>query len=362
MESVVVDQAFWRGKRVLLTGHTGFKGSWLSLWFAKMGATVIGLANSIPTPGLFSAAKIASCVKHVEGDIRQLDVIKQLLLDERPEIVLHMAAQSLVRYSYSNPEETYQTNVMGTLNVLEAIRSTDCVRSCVVVTTDKCYENKEWPWPYRESEAMGGYDPYSSSKACAELLTASYRQSFFNNDHYAQHGTAVATARAGNVIGGGDWALDRLVPDIIHAFSEGRELVLRNPAAVRPWQFVLEPLAGYLILAQQLYQQGPAFAEAWNFGPDETGFYSVQEIVRDIARLWGPEAIWSVDDSAQPHEAKLLKLDSRKARQKLGWRPHLNTAQTLEYIVSWYKEVAVGADAQQLCLEQIDGFERIALQ
>lgn len=351
---------FWSGKRVLLTGHTGFKGSWLSLWLAKLGAQISGCAlPPVDGPNLFDYAAVAQSVDHNVCDIRDAEALRALVQSVQPEIVIHMAAQSLVRPSYTNPVETYQSNVMGTLHLLEAIRLSGSVLSCVVVTTDKCYENQESGRPYRERDALGGFDPYSSSKACAEILTASYRRSFFPSDQNVERTTAIATARAGNVIGGGDWAQDRLVPDLVNAFSAGETAKVRNPAAVRPWQYVLEPLSGYMILAEKLFNHGLAFAEAWNFGPNGTGVCPVAALVDQLAGFWGEGARWEPDSASQPHEAMQLALDSSQAKQRLGWSPRTSMSQTLEATVEWYKACAKGQDMRRLCLDQIDAFERI---
>lgn len=357
MESMAINPFFWRGKKVLITGHTGFKGSWLSLWLQQLGADVVGLALKPPTkPSLFERADVAKNMCSIEGDIRDLSKVKNVFLQNKPEIVIHLAAQSLVRYSYQNPVETYQTNVMGTLHVLEAIRSCETVRAAVMVTTDKCYENKEWLWAYRENEPMGGHDPYSSSKGCAELLIASYRQSFFNEEN----SPAIASARAGNVIGGGDWAEDRLIPDIIRSFQLDKPVKIRYPHAVRPWQHVLEPLSGYLMLAEKLDDKtGHDYAEAWNFGPQAGGVQSVQWIVNYLAQHW-KGAAWTLDEQMR-HEAQVLKLDSTKAYEKLGWRSRWSLEESLENIVSWYMSELKGMDMNRLCNEQIELFNKTGL-
>ena len=360
VEGVVMTDRFWSDRRVFITGHTGFKGAWLSLWLQSLGAKVAGYALPPPTsPSLYAVADVESGMTSIVGDIRDKEQLCVELNSFRPDIVFHLAAQPLVRESYENPILTYETNVMGTANLFEAVRKTDSVRSLVVVTTDKCYENREWSWSYRENDHLGGYDPYSSSKACTEILSSSYRRSFFNPDSYSQHNVAIATARAGNVIGGGDWAEDRLVPDIIKAFSTGQIVRLRNPGSVRPWQYVLEPLHGYLILARKLFEGGPLFGQAWNFGPDETSVYSVETLVSQLALIWGGSAKWELDAAEQPHEADLLKLDSGKARQMLGWKPKMDMQQTLESIVSWYKSYAANGDVQRACFEQIAAYEKL---
>lgn len=355
-----MNPAFWQGKRVFLTGHTGFKGSWLSLWLQDAGAVLTGYALEPPTqPCLFELAEVASGMHSVIGDVRNAEALAQALREAQPDIVIHMAAQPLVRYSYQHPVETYATNVMGTVHLLEAVRHTSGVKAVVNVTTDKCYENREWAWGYRENEPMGGYDPYSNSKGCAELVTAGYRSSFFNPADYARHGIAVATARAGNVIGGGDWAQDRLIPDILNAFEIGKAVEIRNPQAIRPWQHVLEPLRGYLTLAERLYNDGPAFAEAWNFGPNDDDAKSVGWIVETLAGLWGPEARWQFDAGEHPHEATYLKLDISKARQRLHWQPALRLTEALQYIVAWSKQRQSGADLRRFTLQQIQHYQTL---
>lgn len=351
---MAVDPDFWRGKRVFLTGHTGFKGSWLALWLQAMGAELQGYALAPPTsPSLFETARVrrgmASCI----ADVRDFEALSACMADFRPEVVIHMAAQPLVRASYREPVATYATNVMGTVHVLEAARQTAGVRCIVNVTTDKCYENKEWVWSYREDERLGGHDPYSNSKACSELVTAAYRQSFFG----AGQGIALASARAGNVIGGGDWAAERLVPDILDACARGEPVVIRNPGATRPWQHVLEPLSGYLTLAQRLWQDGAQAAEGWNFGPHEADARPVQWITETLTSLWGGQAGWRLDDAAQPHEANFLKLDIAKARQRLGWQPRWNLEQALGMVVEWHKAWLRDEDMRDVCLRQIGQYQ-----
>ncbi len=354
LENIVIDSSFWRGKKVLITGHTGFKGSWLSLWLQSMGVNVIGYAHEPPTkPSLFEVGRIGDGMASIIGDVRDLTCLKEVFSEHRPEIVFHMAAQSLVRYSYDNPIETYATNVMGTVNLLEAVRQSGDVKVVVNVTSDKCYENREWAWGYRENEPMGGYDPYSSSKGCSELVTGAYRNSYFNRDTYKQHGVAVASARAGNVIGGGDWALDRLIPDIMRAFQVEESVKIRNPHAIRPWQHVLEPLAGYLTLAEHLYLHGATFAEGWNFGPEAKDSQSVQWIINRLATLWGDGARWELDSNPNPHEANYLKLDCSKAMSDLTWFPRWNLEQTLNKVVTWYRGQLEGKDMREMTLAQI---------
>jgi CDP-glucose 4,6-dehydratase len=358
MEGMAVKPEFWQGRRVFLTGHTGFKGSWLSLWLQSLGAELTGYALKPPTnPSLFDEARVAEGMTSVEGDIRDLGSFQVAMQKAAPEIVIHMAAQPLVRYSYDHPVETYATNVMGTVHMLEAVRNTPGVKAVVNITTDKCYENREWVWGYRENEPMGGYDPYSNSKGCAELVSSAYRSSFFNPEGYAEHGVALATVRAGNVIGGGDWAQDRLIPDILAAFAQGRPVQIRNPHAIRPWQHVLEPLRGYLMLAERLVEEGPACGEGWNFGPNDEDAKPVSWIVEQMANKWGLGAVWVVDKGAHPHEANYLKLDISKARSRVNWRPVLNLGEALELIIEWAQKVGAGVDARGLTLRQINDYQ-----
>jgi CDP-glucose 4,6-dehydratase len=346
-----VNPSFWKGKKVFLTGHTGFKGSWLSLWLQSMGAVVKGYSLAPPTsPSLFIEADVASTMESQIGDIRDLDVLKKSMLDFNPDILIHMAAQPLVRLSYIEPVDTYTTNVIGTVNVLEAARTCPNLKAIVSVTTDKCYENKEWVWGYRENEPMGGHDPYSSSKGCAELVTSAYRNSFFNSNDSA----ALATARAGNVIGGGDWADDRLIPDILKAFENSKAVVVRNPLSTRPWQHVLEPLSGYLVLAEHLYTYGQEYAQAWNFGPKDQDCQSVEWILNSMIKTWGEDASWELDVNNNPHEAGFLKLDCSKAAQQLKWEPKWNLEFTLKSIVNWHKAWMNKEDLKKGCLKEID--------
>jgi len=361
LEGLGLNPAFWNGRRVFLTGHTGFKGSWLCLWLQSMGAQVTGYALAPPTnPSLFDIANVGSGMTSVIGDIRDLSSLQAVIDQHQPEVVIHMAAQPLVRYSYKNPVETYSTNVMGTVNLLEAVRKTSSVNVVVNVTTDKCYENSEWVWGYRENEPMGGFDPYSNSKGCSELVSAAYRSSFFNADNYLEHGVAIATVRAGNVIGGGDWAQDRLIPDILNAFEQGRKVAIRNPYAIRPWQHVMEPLCGYLTLAELLFAHGPSFGEAWNFGPNDEDAKSVEWIVKEMALLWGADAQWQVDPGEHPHEAHYLKLDISKARSRLDWRPALRLEESLSLIIEWSKQFSAGTNMRQLTLDQIQYYQSIS--
>jgi CDP-glucose 4,6-dehydratase len=344
---------FWHGKRVFLTGHTGFKGSWMSLWLESLGAKVYGLALPPPSrPSLFNVAQIESgMVSHTLGDIRDIETVQNIMKAAQPDIVIHMAAQSLVRLSYAEPVETFATNVMGTVNVLESSRNVPSVKAIVVVTTDKCYQNNEWAWGYRENDPMGGRDPYSSSKGCAELVTSAYRNSFLH-----ENGIWLGSARAGNVIGGGDWAVDRLVPDILLAFEHSQPVTIRYPYAIRPWQHVLEPINGYLILAEHLYTKGQAFAEAWNFGPEDNDAKSVQWIVEYMVKNWGSEARWLKDSSIHPHEANYLKLDISKAKALLGWHPKWSLEITLGSIIDWHRAYLSGEDMKKMCLLQLQHY------
>jgi CDP-glucose 4,6-dehydratase len=351
--NATVDSAFWQGKRVFLTGHTGFKGSWLALWLSHMGAVVKGFSLAPPTtPSLFEVANIKSIVDSELGDIRNAELISKSMSEFNPDIVIHMAAQSLVRLSYVDPVTTYSTNVMGTLHVLEAARKCSKLRAIVNVTTDKCYENREWEWGYREHEPMGGHDPYSNSKGCVELMTSAYRQSFFNHPESA----ALASARAGNVIGGGDWALDRLIPDILRAFENNRPVIIRNPQSTRPWQHVLEPLSGYLVLAQNLYQSGHTFAEGWNFGPRDDDVKPVEWILDKMVSTWGQGASWQLDSGDHPHEAKYLKLDISKAHTHLHWSPTWNLESTLHKIVLWHRAWLAQENMNSYSLREIDDY------
>lgn len=359
LEDLGLKQNFWQGKPVLLTGHTGFKGSWLSLWLQKLGCHLVGCALPPPTvPSLFQVAGVESGMISIEGDIRDLHHLRSVFEGYMPEIVIHCAAQAIVRHSYRDPVETYQTNVMGTVHVLEAARQCKSVKAVIVVTSDKCYENREQNCSYTETEPLGGSDPYSSSKACAELATAAYRCSFF------AHGTgnaslpAVATVRAGNVIGGGDWAQDRLVPDCIRAFAATRSVQLRYPLAVRPWQHVLESLSGYLMLAQQLcFHDAQDFSEAWNFGPDSGNGATVGEVAQRIGSLWGDGSVTLLEQPNLPQEAGILRLDSTKAITRLGWRPRWSLERALEETVAWYKAWHSGEDMRSYTLEQISKYE-----
>lgn len=353
----MVEAAFWSGKRVFLTGHTGFKGSWLTLWLQQMGATVKGFALAPDTaPSLFEEARIGETMDSQFGDIRDLEAVRASITSFGPDILIHMAAQPLVRLSYRDPVGTYATNVMGTVHVLEGARAVPGLKAIVSVTTDKCYENKEWVWGYREDEPMGGHDPYSNSKGCAELVSAAYRSSFFSEPE----APALATARAGNVVGGGDWAEDRLIPDILRAFGDGRPVPIRNPLATRPWQHVLEPLSGYLTLAQALWEGGSDYAEGWNFGPRDEDARPVQWIVEHMVERWGTGASWEPDAGFHPHEARFLKLDISKARERLRWHPRWNIETTLARIVDWHKAWVAGEDMRYRCLAEIESYQAAA--
>jgi len=347
---------FWRGRNVFLTGHTGFKGAWLSLWLSELGAEVTGYSLDVPTkPSFFEVARVAGRVHDRRGDVRNAHDILAAMQLAAPEIVIHMAAQSLVRESYVSPVATYATNVMGTVHLLEAVRKVPSIPAVVVVTSDKCYENREWSRGYRESDPMGGRDPYSSSKGCQEIVTSAMRASFFGP---ANGGAAVASARAGNVIGGGDWAADRLVPDAMRAFSQGKPLEIRNPGAIRPWQHVLEPLSGYLLLAERLYSEGSRWAEGWNFGPLDEDAKSVEYVVENLSRQWGDGARWIAPPEKHPHEAGLLKLDCSKARTELNWEPKWRLERALDAVIDWHRAFSGGADMQSFSLQQIKDYTR----
>jgi CDP-glucose 4,6-dehydratase len=351
----LVEPDFWRGRRVLVTGHTGFKGAWLSLWLQTLGARVTGFSSGVPTrPSLYELARVGERIESVEGDVRNFHELAAALAAARPEIVIHMAAQSLVRPSFSEPRATYEVNVMGTVNLLDAVRRDGNVGVLVNVTSDKCYQNREWEWAYREHEPMGGHDPYSSSKGCAELVTDAFRRSFFG----VEGSTRIATARAGNVIGGGDWAEDRLIPDLMRAALERRTVHIRNPGSIRPWQHVLNPLSGYLTLAQALWSS-PELAGGWNFGPADEDAQPVSWIAQQIAALWPQQLLWTEDVEPQRprlHEARYLKLDSSRARSHLGWRPRWGLVDGLEAVVDWYGALNRGEDMRAATLEQIDRF------
>lgn len=350
----MLNNNFWKGKKVFLTGHTGFKGSWTVLWLLSLGANVKGYSlEPITNPSLFNIANIEDGIESEIGDIEDLKKLRKSISDFSPEIVIHMAAQPLVRVSYQDPIGTYKTNVIGTLNLFEAVRSCNSIRVVLNVTTDKCYENKEWEWGYREDEPMGGHDPYSSSKACSELLTSAYRRSFFSHEGKV----SIASARAGNVIGGGDWSMDRLIPDAISAFSSEKQLMIRNPMATRPWQHVFEPISGYLLLCEKLYEEGSSFAEGWNFGPHYDDIKTVKEVIEYIISKWPNKATWKYDDIEHLHEAQLLHLDISKAQSRLGWRPTWNLDKALDNIISWHEAFLSGKDIRSFSNKQILNFQ-----
>ncbi|MFQ5964831.1 MAG: CDP-glucose 4,6-dehydratase [Candidatus Scalinduaceae bacterium] len=355
-----MNKTFWKEKKILVTGNTGFKGSWLSLWLQCLGANVIGYSLPSPTkPSLFESADVAKGMDCIVGDVRDLEQLKAVIAKYQPEIIIHMAAQSLVHYSYNNPVETYSTNVMGTVNILEIVRHLRCARVVIIVTSDKCYENKEWFWGYRENDPMGGRDPYSSSKGCAELVTTAYRNSYLSGKDLEHHGVTVASVRAGNVIAGGDWSKDRLIPDIMKAFIENQPVIIRNPNYIRPWQHVLEPLNGYLCLIEHLWEQGPKFADAWNFGPNDEDARPVSWIVETLISLWGGNASWKLSSDKYPHESNYLKLDCSKARRLLKWSPKLNIATTLKWIAEWYQYYQQNKDMRNLTVAEIVRFENL---
>lgn len=344
---------FWKKKKVFITGHTGFKGSWLTIWLNELGANIKGYALAPNTlPSLFKETKISDIVETEIGDIRDLEKLKKSILDFQPDVLVHLAAQPLVNQSYIDPVETYTTNIIGTVNVLEAARHSKNLRALVSVTSDKCYENKEWLWGYRESDPMGGFDPYSSSKGCAELITNAYRKSFFKSRNQC----SISSVRAGNVIGGGDWTNGRLIPDIIKALNEKSLIKIRNPNAIRPWQHVLDPLSGYMTLAKNLYEKGDEFAEAWNFGPHDGNCKSVLWIIKKINSYTDNNLEYQFINDESFHEAKLLKLDSSKANTRLNWRPKWNLDHTLKEILNWNLEFKNGTDVYSLCKKTIENY------
>ncbi len=348
----------WKGRRVFLTGHTGFKGGWLSLWLARRGAQIRGYALDPATePNLFTAASVAAVLDDVRGDVRNYATLESSMAAFVPEVVFHLAAQPLVRRSYADPLGTYATNVMGTVHVLEAVRKTPSVRAVVCVTTDKCYQNQEWAWPYRETDPLGGHDPYSSSKACAEMVCAAYRSSYFPSDRLHDHRVGIATARAGNVIGGGDWSEDRLIPDLIRGFQTGQPVLIRRPHAIRPWQHVLDPLYGYIVLAEKLLSTEGPLASSFNFGLGDGEAWPVEQIATRLADLWGEGASWTADSTASVHETHALRLDASRAREELGWQPRLRIETALEWTVNWYRCAHQGADMERETLAQIARYE-----
>jgi CDP-glucose 4,6-dehydratase len=355
----LIEKNFWQDRKVFITGHTGFKGSWLCLWLSAMGSDVTGYALNPPTnPSLFEFCNIDKLITSIIADIRDIESLNKAINLACPEIVIHMAAQPLVRESYKNPVETYSINVMGTVNIFEAVRSCKVTKVVVNVTTDKCYENKEWVWGYRENESLGGYDPYSSSKACSELITSAYRNSFFNPKDYRKHLIGLASARSGNVIGGGDWAADRLIPDCVRALLAGEKIIIRNPDSIRPWQHVLEPLSGYLLLAQKLYEDGPMYSESWNFGPEDSDAKSVEWIVKKVCEKWGEKATYKTDQRQHPHEANYLKLNCSKAKARLGWYPKWNLEKAIDKVIEWTLAYKEHKDVKKVCLKQIEEYSK----
>jgi len=348
----------WQRRRVFLTGHTGFKGSWLAVWLARLGAQIRGYAlDPCTEPNLFNLASVGNIVEDVRGDVRDYAKLEASITDFAPEIVFHLAAQPIVRRSYADPVGTYSTNVMGTVHLMEAIRKTPSVHAVVCVTTDKCYQNQEWIWPYRETDPLGGHDPYASSKACAEIVSAAYRSSFFPIEPLHEHRVALATARAGNVIGGGDWSEDRLIPDLIRGFRSGQPVLIRRPNAIRPWQHVLDPLHGYLMLAQELLAQPARFASAYNFGPSDEDVWPVERIATKLVRMWGDGASWIRDSVPSVHEDQVLRLDASKARVELGWQPKLKIEAALEWTMGWYRAWNQGANMAEFTRTQIIEYE-----
>lgn len=352
----MIKPAFWKGRRVFVTGHTGFKGSWLCLWLDRLGAHVTGYSLPPPSdPSLFEMAGVATTMKSVTGDVIDHDSLRRAMSDAQPEIVIHMAAQSLVRYSYDNPVETFRTNVLGSVHALDIARTVKSIRAVVMVTSDKCYENNEWCWGYRETERLGGHDPYSASKACAEIVISAFQRSYFG-DAKSGAGAAVASVRAGNVIGGGDWALDRLVPDIMRSLLRNEPTVVRHPQATRPWQHVLEPLHGYMTLAERLFEGGHAYSSGWNFGPPEDSERTVGWIIEELYERWGVTFNWQRDPNPGPAESTFLKLDASKARSQLGWKPKLDLSTTLQWIVDWTRCYEKGHDMRSVSVADIDRF------
>lgn len=352
-------QSFWKGRRVLVTGHTGFKGSWLSIWLHKLGAEVIGYGlDPYTSRDNYAMCSLSDKITDIRGDVRDRLHLQQVFTEYQPEVVFHMAAQPLVRRSYEEPVLTYETNVMGTIHVLECIRNTASVRTAVMITTDKCYENKETMTPYKETDAFGGYDPYSASKACDEIIISSYRNSFMNPNDYEKHHKAVASVRAGNVVGGGDWADDRIIPDCVRAMEAQESIKIRSPKAIRPWQFVLEPLYGYLLLAEKLHEEPTVYAEGWNFGPQAELVVDVWKIAQEIVKLCEGTQAEDCSTDKNPHEAGILLLDSTKAKEKLGWETRLSIEQTIQMTLEWYKSYKE-KDMYDFCVEQIEKYNKI---
>jgi CDP-glucose 4,6-dehydratase len=358
---MVINSNFWKNKKVLLTGHTGFKGSWLSIWLKKLEVELIGFSKDIPTkPSLFELAKVSEDMVSIMGDIRNFSIIQKIIQEHQPDIIIHMAAQSLVRKSYEDPLETFSTNIMGTVNVLESIKISEKTRVMINVTSDKCYKNSGTKEKFSESSPMGGYDPYSNSKACSELVTSSYRDSFFNPKEYQKHGMSVATCRAGNVIGGGDWSKDRLIPDIMRGIINNEIIKIRNPNAIRPWQHVLDPLNGYLTLAEKMWSAGNEFSEAWNFGPTEEGEKSVKWITEKLTKQWLNHIKWDIDNDINPHEENSLRLNCMKANSRLSWRSKLNLEQGLDWVLEWYKQYKENNDMKKITEQQIEEFQKLS--
>jgi len=350
----------WGNRRVFLTGHTGFKGSWLAIWLNSLGAKVRGYAlDPCTEPNMFTLASVGSMVEDFRGDIRDDKNLASSMMEFAPEVVIHMAAQPLVRRSYADPAGTYATNVMGTVHVLEAIRRTPSVRAVVCVTTDKVYENREWVWPYRETDRLGGHDPYASSKACAEIVSAAYRSSFFSAERLHEHHVALATARAGNVIGGGDWSEDRLIPDLVRGFYSKKPVFIRRPNAIRPWQHVLEPLYGYIMLAERLLAANGRFDSAYNFGPSDEDTWAVERIANKLVEMWRDGATWKRDPDAGAYEANHLRLDASRARLELGWQPGLNIEKALEWTMAWYRAWSRGENMADFTTRQIAAYEKL---
>lgn len=360
LEGMGIMRSFWENKRVLITGHTGFKGSWLSLWLQKLGAQVTGYSLAPPTmPNLFTQADVKNGMTTIFGDIGDLSLLKKTIAEFDPEIIFHMAAQSLVRKSYQEPVKTFSANVMGTVNLFEAARSAVNLRVIINITSDKCYENKEWQWGYREIDPMGGDDPYSASKGCAELVTAAYRRSFFPKENYDLHKVAISSVRAGNVIGGGDWAEDRIIPDLVRSIQSNERLVIRNPHSVRPWQHVLEPLYGYLLLAEKMWNNGTEYDDSWNIGPSDNDAISVEALLNLFQEAWGQKLKIRVDDGNHPHEANYLKLDCSKARQQLGWTSRLSIEQCMQWVAAWTRAYLQEEDIRDFTIDQISSFEEL---
>jgi CDP-glucose 4,6-dehydratase len=352
-----MNQNFWKDKKILITGHTGFKGSWLSIILKKFGANVIGFSKDIPTePSLFEIANVTDGMKSIVGDVNDPNHIRQVFEENKPQMVIHMAAQAIVRESYKNPSETFSTNIMGTVNILDAIRNSDSVNVAIVVTSDKSYKTKKDQSKYSEDDPMGGYDPYSSSKGCAELVTSSYRNSFFNPEKYSEHKVAIASVRAGNVIGGGDWGTDRLLPDIIRGFRDKSIINIRNPESIRPWQFVLDPLFGYIMLAEKMWNDGIKFSQGWNFGPTIDEENPVRKIIEIVKKNLDAGISFEIDVSTQPHEEKYLRLDCSKAINQLGWKSKMNFEKTLLLTLNWYKEFLKNSNMKEFSEKQIDEF------